>query len=68
MLEEVAWLRGELDQLVQNVDNQISDLEPFITGRRRSEYPLGSKLLINVGQELDRLRAEISLRMTGMMP
>lgn len=49
----------ELGRLQRDIEQQFNELEEFITGRRRSAFPLGKKLLINVGLRLDEIRDQI---------
>jgi hypothetical protein len=63
-LDEVRQLSQAVDSIQKSIYRQAEELQPFIEGRRRSKYPLGKKLLLNVAQQVDELlrRLEVILK------
>lgn len=58
-LDEVRILKDQIRRIDAEIDRQVEQLEPFITGRRRSVHPLGKKLILNVAHMIDDLKADI---------
>lgn len=67
-LDDVRWALSELQRIEQDMLDEAGQLEDFITGKRVSAVPLGAKFLNHLGNEVDRFRAALAFRLTGMMP
>jgi hypothetical protein len=55
LIAEVNGFINELDEIILRVRNESEDLEAFLAGRRTSPHPLGTKFLMNRGEELQHL-------------
>jgi hypothetical protein len=64
LLSDVGEFCNRWAEITNQINAEIEDMAPYIEGRARSQYPLGSKFLLNRGHELQELvfAVEQSLR------